>query len=390
MKKFIVIATGIVLILFLEKCIEDKTPIGKLAFNDFSGSSTCKQCHKNIYDSFLLTNHYTTSSYAHSSTVKGNFDSPENRFFFFPGTYVNMVLYGDSLFQELYKNNIFIKKVPFDFAIGSGKRGQTYLYWNKNRIIQLPISYFTATGEWVNSPGYSTNVVFNRPATSRCLECHSTYFNKTSDSSVYPEEFSKKEIILGVDCERCHGPAKKHVEYHTKTPGDTIAKYIVLTTKQSRQESLELCRFCHGGKLNKVEPSFSYAIGQPLSKFFSYVDTQIHINETDVHGNQYGMLRESKCFKNSAMTCNTCHNNHQNESGKLENFSKKCRSCHIENTGSFCKLPSVKDNNERIKNCIDCHMPEEPSKAIMVLRQGASIPISAKMRSHYIAIYKNL
>jgi hypothetical protein len=39
------------------------------------------------------------------------------------------------------------------------------------------------------------------------------------------------------------------------------------------------------------------------------------------------------------------------------------------------------------KNCIDCHMPLQSSKAIIVLMQGATIPTRATMRTHFISIY---
>ena len=39
------------------------------------------------------------------------------------------------------------------------------------------------------------------------------------------------------------------------------------------------------------------------------------------------------------------------------------------------------------KNCIDCHMPVQSSKAILFLEQGSDKPFAASMRSHLITIY---
>ena len=374
-------------VIFFVRCIDNESKKNAVGYEKFADSKTCIQCHKDIYTSFTHTNHFLTSQYASPQTVKGSFDSLHNRFYFNPAVYVAMEKKGDSIFQTAYREAHRYLTAPFNMVIGSGKRGQTFLFWNKNRLIQLPVSYFTATNEWVNSPGYSNTVVFNRPATSRCLECHSTFFEKTSDTAVYPEEFSKTNIILGVDCERCHGPAKEHVDYHLKNPNEKQAKFIALTSTLSRQQSLELCRFCHGGKLNKTAPSFSYTVGKPLNEYFSFNDSVPDMNSTDVHGNQYGMLSASKCFRKSEMTCSSCHNSHKNESGDKVYFSLKCQACHQPESTNFCSLKVVSFTDSLKKNCIDCHMPEQPSKAIMVLRQGESIPTSATMRSHFISIY---
>ena len=38
-------------------------------------------------------------------------------------------------------------------------------------------------------------------------------------------------------------------------------------------------------------------------------------------------------------------------------------------------------------NCVDCHMPLKPSKAIAVQLLGGTTPIAALIRSHFISIY---
>ena len=68
-------------------------------------------------------------------------------------------------------DTIVVRSAPIDIVIGSGRKGQTYLYWEGERLFQLPVSYWTGIG-WANSPGYpSGTAIFNRPADPRCLEC---------------------------------------------------------------------------------------------------------------------------------------------------------------------------------------------------------------------------
>ena len=354
--------------------------------SQFSGSLACAKCHQKIFDSHIQTAHFLTSQIANEKNIKGSFNEGENKFYYNPEMVVSAEKRGDQLFQVEYVNGVEKLAEPFDITVGSGKRGQTFLYWKKDRLFQLPISYFTAAKQWSNSPGFSNRIVFKRPITSRCLECHSTYFEKISTENIEPEEFSKTNIVMGVDCEKCHGPAAQHVDFHEKNPSEKKGRYIIDPNSFTRKQQLESCRLCHGGKIAKTKPSFSFRTGDNLSDYFAIDTITKNPADIDVHGNQYGMMIASKCFRMSEMTCGTCHDPHQNDTGKKILFSQHCMSCHNEEHNNFCKEKN-KVGKKIIDNCIDCHMPEQPSRSIMVLLQGESIPTSATMRTHFISIY---
>jgi len=355
-------------------------------FAQFAGSESCTNCHREISLNHLHTAHHLTTLRADSSNILGSKHPPENRFYYNPNLYLAVEKDSGRTFQVEYLDGKEQYRAPMDITVGSGKRGQTFLYWYRNKLLQLPLTYFTELHQWTNSPGFSNRVIFRRPATSRCLECHSTYFQVTSAASVEPEDFSATNIAYGVECEKCHGPAAQHVAFHTKNPTEKKAHFIIDPKTFSRTQSLELCRLCHGGRLAKTKPSFSFQAGDKLADFFSIDTTSKNVADLDVHGNQYGKLAASKCFRMSQMTCLSCHSPHANESGKKALFSQRCMTCHNEQHGNFCK---AKDRvGAAIKtNCIDCHMPEEKSRSIMVLLQGQSVPTAATMRSHFISIY---
>ena len=154
----------------------------------------------------------------------------------------------------------------------------------------------------------------------------------------------------------------------------------------SKQQNLDLCALCHGGRLQKTKPSFGFVAGDKLTDFFMVDTTSPDPEHIDVHGNQYGLLRSSKCFMISqTMTCTTCHNPHENERGKIALFSQRCMTCHNKEHNNFCKItgagPSI------VQNCIDCHMPLKPSKSITELLPGERIPTAAMIRSHLIRVY---
>lgn len=359
--------------------------------NRFIGSATCGNCHKNIYEKHIRTAHFLTSQIATAQNILGSFETGKNEFVFSPYSKMVMEKRDSGFYQVEYENGVEKKARPFSIVVGSGKRGQTYLYWFKNNLGQLPISYFTQAAQWSNSPGYGNRVIYNRPVTSRCLECHSTYVQTISAPNVEPEQFAKNQIVYGVDCEKCHGASEKHVEFQTQNPTIKTAKYIIDPKTFTRKQSIDMCAVCHGGRLNKTKPSFSFKPGDNLNDYFETDTVTKNVNDIDVHGNQLGLLAASKCFKNSLMTCVSCHNPHENETGKLAVFSQRCITCHNNENNSdahikVCKLTTSLGASIK-NNCIDCHMPEQPSKAIAMLLQGNEIPTSATMRSHFIKIY---
>jgi len=384
-----IIAIAIFGLLSLENCTQHKNAgENNVAKKQFAGSETCARCHKEIYEQHLQSFHHLTSALANQQTLKGDFDST-NKYFINDHLLIQAEKKQDSFYQTAYSYNEKKLSRPFNIVIGSGKRGQTSIYWFQNYLFQLPLTYFAETNEWAMSPGYSRKADFNRSITSRCLECHSTYFQETTNKDSKADEFSKMNFIVGIECEKCHGSAIEHVAFHEKNPGEKIGHAILNAAKFSRVQSLDLCRLCHGGALTKSRPSFTFQAGEKLFDFFKQ-DTTKAIGEIDVHGNQYGMLASSKCFKNSEMTCLSCHDAHKNESTLITQLNVKCEACHKNSSHNTCKLmPTVNQGFLKV-NCINCHMPEEASKAIMVIRQGESIPTSAHMRSHYIAVYKDI
>ncbi len=367
---------------------EEKKDKGKtLAEEGFVGSAACASCHKDIAESHIHTAHYQTSQEASKESIKGSFEDGKNKYYYNKSVFVAMEKRDSGFYQVEYFKETEKKARRFDIVVGSGTKGQSFLNWRNENLFQLPITYFSAANEWSNSPGFPDKIVFNRVITSRCLECHTTFAKTISEEKKEPERFDKNKIIYGVDCEKCHGPAAKHVQFMAQNPGDTIGKFIVNPAKLSRQQNLDLCALCHGGRLQKTDPSFSFIAGDALSDHFKVDTTTPDPEKIDVHGNQYGLLRASKCFiLSETMTCNSCHSPHANEKGNKVLFSQRCMNCHTKEHNNFCPMektlgPSI------TSNCIDCHMPVKASKAIAVSLPGKSSPTAALIRSHFISIY---
>lgn len=387
----VLITLIICLCFILTQCIDrsnkknEITP-GDTDFSQFAGSATCAKCHKSIYDSFLTTGHFLTSQPSNINNVKGSLEKGKNIFNYHQELYVEMEKSDTGLYQVEYKNGVKTIARRFDITIGSGERGQTYLSWDNTFLTQLPVSYLASVNEWSNSPGDLNHVFFDRPVNSRCLECHTTYakvipFRLANN----PEEFEPKKIIYGITCEKCHGAGAEHVKYQTENPNDKEGKYIINPGNFARQVSLNLCSLCHGGKIQGIKPTFSFTSGDKLEDYFR-IDTSASSNSIDVHGNQYGLLSKSKCFRQSAtLTCLSCHSPHENQRDDIALYSQKCMSCHNTEHGTFCKINPAPKNIT--SNCIDCHMPKQLSKSIVLQLQNQKVPTAQLLRTHFIAIY---
>lgn len=354
--------------------------------NKFVGSLSCQPCHADVYQSYIHTAHYFTSRPASKESIKGSFDSGKNKYVYNQFMLVQMDNVGDSFYQTAMVNGVPIESEPFDIAVGSGRKGQTYLFWNDNKLFQLPVSYYTALNSWCNSPGYpSTLSSFSRQINGQCLECHGTNANIEVTQS-NGTLFDKSSVIYGIECERCHGAAAQHVAYYKAHPTDTVAKYIIATKYLTRQQKLDACAFCHSGARKEKQPPFSFQVGDKLDDFSSPNYNTDSTAMLDVHGNQYGLLSASKCFQMSQMDCSSCHNVHQTERNVMQTFSQRCMNCHTDAAHNTCTFQPPK-GIKLSENCVDCHMPLLPSKKIFLQLADKRQSTADFVRMHRIAIY---
>jgi hypothetical protein len=376
----------LIALVILSQCLVSKKTIVNHGGGALVGSFSCRKCHTQIYDSYIKTAHYHSSDNATKHTVKGSFRKGENDFFYSPTQKIIMEQRDDTLWQSALINDRIKETHPFDIVIGSGRKGQTYLYWENDALWQLPISYFSSAHGWVNSPGYDMDTInFRRPIGAACLECHATWLQTINGKAFQRGEdrFIRSETVLTIACERCHGKAREHVRYHEQHPSIKEAHFITSFKTLSRQQRLDVCGQCHSGGRISSQPAFSYQIGASLNNFAPPIPI-LDSSKIDVHGNQVAMLEQSKCFQKSiTMDCSSCHNTHREERN-LVKFSTKCRDCHQQSHVPSCPVGST---NSTATTCVDCHMPKQASQIITVQSNLEHKSIAAMVRTHLIKVY---
>jgi len=356
----------------------------------FAGSAACRNCHAAIYTEHIQTAHYRDSRPASAASIKGSFKSARSRFVLNDKMEVRMEKKGGQFFQTAFFNGAVMESEAFGIVIGSGRKGQTYLYWDGDRLFQLPVSYYVPLDTWCNSPGYPGSMVyFGKQIPAQCIECHGTYA-KTAELDGRGTVYDSASIMYGIDCERCHGPGAEHVAWHTAHRGEVAGKYIVNAAHLSRQQRLDACALCHSGRRVSLLPPFSFMTGDTLDNYSQANYDTAATAVLDVHGNQYGLLTESKCFRMSdKLDCQSCHDAHANEYGKMEVYSARCVNCHNGSTLHGCSKPEVARMTAPV-NCIDCHMPALPSDKITLQTNGVGQTVHDLVRTHRVAIYPDI
>jgi len=361
----------------------------------YTGDAACLSCHKSEATSYLHTAHHLTSQLPTAQSIHGLFQAGANTLTIVdptnhdgePGLLFKMESRDNRFFETAlsgFTPNFQRRTESIDIVTGSGKRGQTYLYWQADRLFELPISFWSDGNQWINSPGYSNGTAdFARPINPACMECHATYLQPLSDDPA-TNLFRRDSFVPGISCETCHGRGAAHVAHHAgkpAAPSKSADDTILNPARFSRDRQVELCALCHNGiQRESLAAAFSYIPGRPLSEFFKPIPSPA-VEHPDVHGNQVGLLQRSRCFLSSpSMTCSTCHNTHSPEQAAAS-YSSRCLTCH---QWQSCAV-SKKLGSRIASNCIDCHMPVEPTTVIV--SETAGKEVHATMRNHWIKIY---
>lgn len=350
------------------------------------GDSTCLGCHADKA-SFESTAHRLTSRHPTSRAISASFKSGENVLRTpNPNLYFQMTADSSGFYETAVTGkapDTTTRTERIAYVAGSGRKGQSFLYWKGDRLFQMPVSYWTSSTlhTWINSPGpgYQDGIAnFNRTVAPRCLECHATWMQSVPELGAV-NRFDSTGAILGITCERCHASGKEHVARERSPLHAVRGPYVVNPARMGRERKMDACAQCHGGLGTPIVPSFTYVAGKRLDDYLARPPKPSD-EVVDVHGNQVALLSRSRCFQSSQMTCLTCHDVHRTQRDPAE-LSGRCLTCHQEKS---CKL-FPKQGHALAGRCVDCHMPLQPSSLIVSSLEGKQE--RALVRSHWIKVY---
>jgi tetratricopeptide (TPR) repeat protein len=322
-----------------------------------AGMAACAPCHANRVAEFQKTRHAQACRIPDATNMPAGFLPGQGTFTTRdPALRFEMTQHGGQLFQTAIHSRDGVEtRTPARIAFAYGSGGildEVYFTWHAgNRLYELPVAWLHAQRRFAmttyNPYGEGDHA---RDTTERCVECHNTWLEHVPGTR---NQYNPDGALLGVTCERCHGPGRDHVAYHEAHPNDDAARAIVHPGKLPRERQIEVCAQCHSNAIHPRTQAFQYRPGEALDRYFKTIDTRFP--EFDHVANQTAYLRQSKCFqKSTELTCTTCHNPHRpHEPNQRGSSERSCFKCHQRtDCAEVPRLPAaIRDN------CIGCHMP---------------------------------
>jgi len=378
-------------------------------------SVACVGCHQEIAATYRLTGMGRSFYRPTPDNIVEDFTSGNTYYHKASDRHYTMIERGNEYYIRRHQigpggNEINVLEKRIDYVIGSGNHSRSYLWRTADGgLAQFPVSWYSENGGyWAMSPGYDRpdHQGFLREAATDCIACHNAYpsIEEGTDQAgaglTYPAEMPQ-----GIDCQRCHGPGRKHIAvFEDANPSaETIRASIVNPARLDAERRIEVCMQCHLETTVEGLPhamrrdgrgAFSYQPGQPLGDFMMHFDYAPGRGPDDLFEIAHGAyrLRKSACFQqsNGALTCTTCHDPHDVRRGAeaAGQYIATCRSCHsagIDALVSAGKHTSAGD-------CLDCHMPKRrPDDVVHVVmtdhyirrRQPARDLLAAKNEVHH-------
>lgn len=243
-----------------------------------------------------------------------------------------------------------------DFVIGSGIHASGYLVDIGGHLFQSPVAFYARRQSYDLAPGYENqpDPDFTRAVGEGCVLCHSgTALHIPGTLNQYRSPIFSAEAIT---CERCHGPAERHL-------ADPRAGTIINPAKLEPAARDSVCEQCHlfgaARVLNPGKTFGDFVPGQRLEDTFTVYHNAVPPGSSAGAFkviSQVEQLELSACARNSGgrLWCGTCHDPHDKPTQPVEFYRARCLSCHPTN------FPAAHPNKE--SNCIACHMPQRDAK----------------------------
>jgi photosynthetic reaction center cytochrome c subunit len=243
-----------------------------------------------------------------------------------------------------------------DWVVGSGNHASGYLVDIGGHLFQSPVAYYKSRQSYDLAPGYENqpDPDFTRPIREECVLCHSgnaLHVSGTLNEYRSPVFPVSEEAIT---CERCHGPAEKHL-------ADPHAGNIVNPAKLDPVARDSICEQCHlFGVARVANPGKQLRDFVPGERAEDVFTTYHDANPTGTFKviSHVEQLALSACARNSNghLWCGTCHDPHDKPLQPVAYYRSVCLTCHA------AKFPAAASHPPKDSDCLSCHMPRRDAK----------------------------
>lgn len=334
----------------------------------YTGMGSCQPCHQSIYESYLETGMGQSLYKPARSKIIERFGASEVVFDGPSGYGYHPYWEGERLMMLEFRlengDTTFRRTEKIDFIVGSGHQTRSYLLERSGHYYEVPITWYVNQQKWDLSPGYEggNNSRFDREIGEECMACHTGHMDFVQGSV---NQF--REVSLGIDCEKCHGPGSAHImlkeEGELIDVGKEIDYSIVNPAKLGIQLQFDVCKQCHlqgvtvlkdGGSVQDFRP------GMALTDVYDIFIEEFNTSQDFGIASHAERLIQSRCFIASGdqLTCTTCHNPHKSISVTDPMvYSRQCQNCHQAPESVECSA-SPEMLQGKAGDCIACHMPK--------------------------------
>ncbi|MEZ0276538.1 MAG: multiheme c-type cytochrome, partial [Roseimicrobium sp.] len=332
----------------------------------YAGSASCRECHQEIYDQWITSNHGMAERPLNEKLDKEAFDPVH---VFMHGTQTTEASKRDG--REVVTTLGFDNKketYPIERVIGHDPIRQYLVKGPGNRLQTLEATFDPHKNEWFNvygnedrKPGEwghwtGRGMTWN----TMCASCHNTRVRKNYDEKT--DSFNTTMAEMTVSCGSCHGPMKEHVAWRKNYPDKSLVDPTVV--KHTPEQKIETCATCHARR-TEITGDF-----KPGDKFFDHHALSI-VDESNLFypdGQVWDEDYEYTAFRGSKMhaagvKCLDCHNPHTAKAFTKDN--SLCMRCHVGNVQPFPKTPPINilthtfhQPDSAGSQCINCHMPQ--------------------------------